>query len=92
VWLGLRKQQAMTNGPLVYEWRLNGRTGPLLASGVVDDVLWNRMEIRHDPVNGTVSASVNGIALGTASMAGKPLYAGFEGVGVLDNFVIRRAP
>jgi hypothetical protein len=92
VWLGLRKQQVMVNGPLVYEWRLNGSTGALLATGVIDDLTWNRMELRVDPVTKSVSASINGVLLGTQPFASVPKYAGFEGVGVLDNFVIRLAP
>jgi hypothetical protein len=92
VWLGLRKQQAMVNGDLVYEWRLDGSTGALLATGVVEDLTWNRMELRVDPVTKSVSASINGVVLGTQPFASVPKYAGFEGVGVLDNFVIRLAP
>ena len=92
VWLSLRKQEVLVNGDLVYEWRLNGSTGPLLATGVVEDMTWNRMELRVDPVARTVSASVNGVVLGTAAFAATPKYAGFEGVGILDNFVIRKAP
>lgn len=93
VWLGLRKQEVMVNGPLVYELRLNGRSGALLASGVVDDETWNRMVIAYDPATQALTASINGVALGpfTANL-GAPKYAGFEGVGILDNFVIRRLP
>ncbi len=93
VWLGLRPQEVLATGALVYELRLNGRTGALLASGVVDDETWNRMVIAYDPATRTLTASINGIALGpfTANL-GAPRYAGFEGVGILDNFVIRRLP
>jgi len=92
VWLSLRKEQAMVNGPLVYEWRLTGQAGPLLATGVVDDVTWNRMEIHYDPVAQKVSASINGLALGSYHLAITPSFVGFEGVGVLDNFVIGLEP
>jgi len=90
VWLGLRKQEVMVNGPLVYELRLNGRTGALLATGVIDDMTWNRMVIAYDPVAQVMSASVNGIALGTYPMKLSIRYAGFEGVGIMDNFVVRK--
>ena len=92
VWLSLRKEQAMVNGPLVYEWRLTGQAGPLLATGVVDDVTWNRMEIHYDPVAQNVSASINGLALGSHHLAITPSFVGFEGVGILDNFVISLEP
>lgn len=93
VWLSLRKQQSTLNGPLVYELRLNGRSGALLAEGVVADVTWNQMTIGYDPVNRNLSASVNGTSLGTFPLTmAAPRYAGFEGVGVLDNFVIRSLP
>jgi hypothetical protein len=90
VWLGLRKQQVMVNGALVYELRLNGKTGALLATGVVDDLTWNQMVISYDPVGQVMSASVNGLSLGHYPVKLAPKYAGFEGVGIMDNFVIRK--
>jgi hypothetical protein len=91
VWLSLRKQQVMVNGPLVYELRVNGMAGPLLATGVVDDLTWNTMVIGYDPVAQVLSASINGIALGPFPMAlTTPKYAGFEGIGIMDNFVVRK--
>ena len=90
VWLGLRTQVVMVNGPLVYELRLNGKTGALLATGVVDDQTWNQMVISYDPVAQVMSASINGVALGRYPMKLAPKYAGFEGVGIMDNFVIRK--
>jgi hypothetical protein len=93
VWLSLRKQEAMVNGPLVYELRTNGMSGALLASGVVDDLTWNQMLLRYDPVAKRLSASLNGVSLGEFALdMPAPRYAGFEGVGILDNFVIRKAP
>lgn len=93
VWLSLRKQEAMVNGALVYELRTNGMSGTLLASGVVDDVTWNQMLLRYDPAAKLLSASLNGVSLGEFPLdMPAPRYAGFEGVGVLDNFVIRNAP
>jgi hypothetical protein len=93
VWLSLREQQPLVQGPLQYELRLNGNTGPLLASGTTANVTYNHLVIRYDPVARTVGASVNDMDLGTfpVTMA-NPRYAGFEGVGVVDTFVIRRLP
>jgi hypothetical protein len=90
VWLGLRKQAVMVNGPLVYELRLNGKSGALLATGVVDDLTWNQMVISYDPVAQVMSASINGVALGHYPMKLASRYVGFEGVGIMDNFVIRK--
>ncbi|WP_395703302.1 hypothetical protein [Aquabacterium sp.] len=90
VWLSLHKQEPMVNGPLVYELRLNGRSGPVLATGVTDDLSWNRMVIGYDPVAQVMTASVNGIDLGRFPMKLSAKYAGFEGIGILDNFVIRQ--
>ena len=50
------------------------------------------MEIHYDPVAQKVGASINGLALGSYHLAITPGFAGFEGVGVLDNFVISLAP
>lgn len=90
VWLSLRKQEMPLDGALVYELRLNGKTGPLLATGVVDDMTWNQMVISYNPVAQVMSASLNGVSLGQYPMKLAPKYAGFEGVGILDNFVIRK--
>ena len=93
VWMSLRKQEAMVNGPLVYEVRTQGVSGELLASGVIDDLTWNQMMLRYDPVAKQLTASLNGQVLGTYPLdMPAPRYAGFEGVGILDNFVIRNAP
>ena len=84
---------------LVAPWRVptqtgtHAATGALLATGVIDDLTWNQMSIRYDPANHLVSASVNGSMLGEFPLTMvAPRYAGFEGVGVLDNFVIRNVP
>lgn len=91
VWLSLRKQTVMVNGPLVYELRTGGRSGLLLASGVIDDMTWNQMAIAYDPAAQVMSASLNGVPLGRFPMAlPTPKYLGFEGVGIMDNFVVRQ--
>lgn len=93
VWLSLREEVPMTNGALRYELRLNGRSGALLASGLTENVTYNRMIVRYDPVAKTVGGSINGVELGTfPANLSAPRYAGFEGVGLVDTFVIRKLP
>jgi hypothetical protein len=71
--------------------RLDGTSGPLLARGLTDDESWNRMLIAYDPVAKQLSARINGIALGPFPVVlAAPRDVGFEGVGILDNFVVRR--
>ncbi|HEY0458579.1 MAG TPA: hypothetical protein VGC97_05455 [Pyrinomonadaceae bacterium] len=74
-----------------YELRAGGMNGTLLATGDTFFDSWNRMKLRVDPVAKTVGASVNDIELGTFPLnVGAPKYAGFEGVAIGDNFVIRK--
>ena len=68
----------------------NGKTGAWLPTGVVDDGTWNRMAISCDPAAQVMSASLNGVSLGPCPMKLKPRSLGFEGVGILDNFVVRK--
>ena len=75
----------------VYEFRLGGFGGQLLASGSTDDLFFNQMKIRYNPQNRSVGASINGVDLGTfATNIAPPRYAGFEGNGYADNFVIKQ--
>lgn len=93
VWMSLRAATRLDSTSVVYEVRVNGMSGPLLASGVVDNVTWNQMMLRYDPVAKVITPSVNGVKLGDFPLdMPAPLYAGFEGVGILDNFVIRHQP
>lgn len=71
-----------------YELR-SGTT--VLISGITGNDAYNRISIRVDPVQRTVGGTVNGSDIGTVSLdIGRPRYAGFEGIGMGDNFVIRR--
>ena len=73
-----------------YELWAGGMSGTLLASGETYFEPWNQLRIRVDPVAHTVGGSINGADLGVHSLnIGAPKYAGFEGVGIGDNFVIR---
>ncbi len=78
------------NFTLLYELRAGGMNGTLLASGETYFEGWNQLRLRIDPVAHTVGGSVNGTDLGVHPLnIGAPRYAGFEGVGIGDNFVIR---
>ena len=89
--LFLKFAEPQTNYTLLYELRSGGLNGQLLASGETFFEGFNRMNLRYDPVTKTVSGSVNGVELGTFPLnLGVPKYAGFEGVAIADNFVIRK--
>lgn len=90
VWLSVRRPNAADFYTLTYELRVNGRTGPLLATGQIPDVTWNQLLISYDPVTQMMRASAGGVLLGQFPMKLAPKYAGFEGVGFADNFVIRK--
>jgi hypothetical protein len=48
------------------------------------------MSISYDPVAQVMTASLNGQSLGSFPMKlAPPKYLGFEGIGILDNFVVR---
>jgi hypothetical protein len=89
VWL-LLKNLTATN-MVTYELRLNGVTGPLLASGEIFNETFNRIAVRYDPATGLAGASLNEVDLGSfpAGLAATPKFVGFEGVGIFDNFVVR---
>ena len=82
-----------TASTTVWELWLGGATRTLLASGITDDLYYNQLQLTYNPQAQQLSASVNGVTVGpfTANL-GVPRYAGFEGTGVADNFVIRRLP
>ena len=98
VWLALLPGVAApdgSTGPLRYQLRLRGQFGPVLASGETSDQGFNQLAVGYDPVAKTVSATVNGAAVGpfpvnalqdTAIRASR--YAGFEGEGLADNFMV----
>jgi len=76
-----------------YALRANGRTGPVLASGTTFFDGRTRTVLRYDPATQTVSASINGVELGSFQVPIKaPRFIGIEGVGIMDNFVVRTLP
>ena len=88
--LFLKPAPPYMNYTILYELRVGGINGTLLASGETYFDGWNQMKLRYDPIAKTVGANVNGTELGTFPLdLGVPRYAGFEGIGIGDNFVIR---
>jgi hypothetical protein len=76
-----------------FELRLGGLPGTVLAAGPVTLSGYNPIALQVDPVAGTVSATVNGVAYGPFAAPGiAPRYVAMEGQGVLDNFVVRALP
>lgn len=89
--LFLKPAPPYSNWSIIYELRLGGLNGTLLASGETYFDGWNQMKLSYNPIAKTVSANVNGTQLGTFPLdLGAPRYAGFEGVAIADNFVIRK--
>ncbi len=87
--LVIRPGVPYSNYTILYELRAGGMNGTLLASGETYFEGFNQMKLRIDPTNHTVGGSVNGTDLGTHTLdIGNPRYAGFEGVGIADNFVV----
>ena len=94
IWLRITQGPDLNNGLTFYELRANGMTGPLLASGEFWSVTFNQIAVRYDPVRQTAGATLNGVDLGSYPVAlpAMPNFIGFEGVGILDNFVVRQLP
>jgi hypothetical protein len=91
VWLELVRSTDMLSQ--TYTLRVDGRTGSVLASGTMDFDPFTRLVLRDYPAAGTVSASVNEVELGVFSLAIKsPRFIGLEGVGYVNNFVVRNLP
>jgi hypothetical protein len=90
--LWLKIDNAVNNpGPMHYELRLNGMTGPLLASGDEGYPGFNPMSLRVDPVAHTVTLTINNVVIGTYSAAiAPPTYLAVEGYGLIDNVVVRK--
>ena len=81
----------LDGGDLQYELRTNGMSGPVLAGGRGGVLGWDPIALRYDPVAQTVTLRVNGETIGTYPFTmAPPRYVGLEGIGVLDNFVVRQ--
>lgn len=76
---------------VTYELRANGLNGTLLASGETPHYGFNQLALRYNPVTKIAGGSVNGVDLGNFPLTlATPRYAGFEGVGIADNFIVRK--
>jgi hypothetical protein len=63
----------------------------MLATGETFNYGWNEFTLSYDPVTRTLGGSVNSVALGAYNVTiPTPKYIGFEGVGILDNFVVQK--
>ena len=77
------------------DWELwkSGTPRVLLASGMVDEFGLNELRLSYDPVAKQLAVQVNGTPGGTFAVdIGRPRYAAFEGIGMVDNFVVRKLP
>lgn len=94
VMLIIKPNPADNLSTMIYEFRLGGLNGQLLASGITEESeFFNQMKIRYNPQNRSIGASYKGVDLGTfATNVPPPRYAAFEGVGYVDNFVVRTLP
>jgi len=90
--LWLKVDNAMNNpGPMHYELRLNGMTGPVLASGDEGYPGFNPMKLKVDPVAKTVTLTINNVVIGTYSAnIAPPSYLAIEGYGMFDNLVVSK--
>jgi len=89
IWI--RMTDPLDGGDLQYELRTNGMSGPVLATGRAGVSGWDPIALRYDPIAQSVTLRVNGETVGTYPFSmSAPRYVGFEGVGVLDNFVVRQ--
>jgi hypothetical protein len=81
-----------TGFPLHYELRTGGLTsGQLIASGDAGAAGWNQMALRYSPSAGTVTLRYANRIVATYPVSiPQPKYLAFEGVGVLDDLVLRR--
>ena len=78
--------------PLHWELRTGSlASGQLLATGDFGFAGWNHMGLRYSPAASTVTLTFADSVVGTfpVTMA-PPKYLAFEGVGILDNAVLRR--
>lgn len=77
---------------VVWELWTGGASRTLVASGPVEDLGFNQLKLSYDPVAKVVSVYTNEQLGGTFPMdLGRPRYAAFEGHGLVDNFVVRKA-
>jgi hypothetical protein len=78
--------------PLHYELRTGSlANGQLIASGDGGYSGYNPMSLRYSPSSGTVTLSFAGTVIGTYPVTiPTPKYLAFEGIGVMDDLVLRQ--
>jgi hypothetical protein len=79
------------NAGVVTPWILhtNGLAGPSL-SGVFTMQTWNQFNLSYDPATHTVQGAINGVLTGPLDFTAAGITgAGFEGTGVVDNFIVQ---
>lgn len=84
--------RSLDNGASV-DWELwkAGTPRVLLGSGKMEDLGLNQLKLSYDPVARQLSVHLNGALGGTFPIdLGRPRYAAFEGIGLVDNFVVRK--
>jgi hypothetical protein len=93
LWLRLSQTpDAPINTTVQYELRTNGMSGPVLASGMTYFDPFTPIVLSYNPATHMASASVNNIPLGTFPITLSPHFIGIEGVGIVDNLVVRQLP
>lgn len=90
LWLRVRDLQ-LPGGELTWELRTNGMTGSVLASGNAGYPGFNPMSLRYEPATRRVTLTIDGVVQGQWDYTlNAPRYLAFEGVGIMDNLVLRQ--
>ena len=81
-----------SGAPLHYELRTGSlASGQLIASGDAGYAGWNHMGLRYSPAAGTVTLTFADSVVGSWPVViAPPKYLAFEGIGILDDFVLRQ--
>ena len=78
---------------MALNWELwkAGTPRVLVGSGTFEDLSLNELRLSYDPVSKQLAVHLNGNVAGTYGIdIGRPRYAAFEGIGLVDNFVVRK--
>ena len=89
IWVKITADQPFNGISAHYEVSIGTR---VLASGSALLLGFTPVSITVDPAAGTVSASIDGLPVGTWSAQVNPRFIGFEGQGWADDLIVRTAP
>lgn len=89
VWLVLSQAPSLNGWDGNYELRVAGQ---VVAAGAFILNGFNAVQLIVDPVAQTVSATLNGVDLGTYAARVSPSYVAFEGQGWADDLIVRTLP